>query len=155
MSKTTSKGKAPIQHKELEGLFFDESDSDYFAVPPKLKKAIKDSGFTCRLVNRKKYQEDGNFHRSGWKVYPVAKLLGDNSGSIDFLSGTDPEGYFRKGDLVLAIKPIEHQERHQKKISEKNKAQLGYTKQAAKELKEAARRAGYKDLEVMEGYESN
>jgi hypothetical protein len=67
---------------------------------------------------------------------------------------SDAAGLIRRGDLILAVRPIEHNKAHNDAIRAKNKRLAGHNKAKAQELRDFAREAGV-NSKVLEGYEDN
>ena len=118
-------------------------------VPPDLAKELKDSGLSYRWINAKEFQKNFGFHHSGWQPYKRKQT----SAKVDSLYGGDVEGYVRRGDLVLAVKTNEEQEKHKMGLAYKANLYAGLNKKQAAQLAEAARQAGVK-TKVSDSYES-
>lgn len=156
MSKPVSKGKAPISQKKLGSVdgdfWFDPANGDLTSIPSSVKTQLRDEGYACRLINSKKYQEDRGFHKSGWRVYKFERGQEIGQGSLDFGFGVDAEGYLRRGDLVLAVMPLEMHESHRQNIFRKTKAQMGKNVADAKEIEQYARASGIQSVSIDAGY---
>lgn len=118
-------------------------------IDPQIKEELAEKGLSYRWINANKFIAQHGFHRTGWKPYQTEKR--ERKGALDFGMGVDPEGYIRRGDLVLAVKPEEMQARHRQRLKLKNDLYRGFNKQAADQLRELTRGIG----QVYEGYEAN
>jgi hypothetical protein len=147
-----SKGKVPVSKKNDVELShsFDDLDYNILKLDPELEKEIKAKGLVVRWVNAKKYQVDGNYHRSGWRAYKLDSASTAGKGSLDFNFGVTPEGYVIRNDLLLAYKTKESQERWRARIQAKTAAQNG--RSYAKELKAAFSDKGVA-AKIHDGYE--
>lgn len=106
-------------------------------VPQDIKSEIEDQGFVCRWINATEFQKQYGFHKSRWVPYK-RKDKKANAG----LLGGDPEGFIRRGDLVLAVKPRQEQELHAARIQHKTKINTMGAAKAAEELRNSARQHG-------------
>lgn len=142
-TKKTTKKKPVDLSKETQ-------ENSFFNVPAGIKEELSKKGFECRWINSIKYRQNFGFHRSGWKAYKTtaAKLAPD---SLDFGDGVDAEGYIRRGDLVLAVKPSQAAEQHREKIRAKNRRLMNYSQTAADDLRKTVGGSGA----VLEGYDEN
>lgn len=124
------------------------NDPFMFDVDPTLKAQIESEGFAVRWINRNKYVENRGDHR-GWRPYQIPIEKRESKGALDFQYGVDPDGYISRGDLVLAVRPVEMQAANKRRIANKNRAQQGYQAQAARELRETT------GMKVVEGYDDD
>lgn len=116
-------------------------------VPEGIKTELDAKGLVPRWINATELSRQFGFNKSGWKPYkPDTKvsLTGDYSG--------DPEGYLRRGDLILAVKSKTEHAIHKKKLQYKADLYKGYNTQKAQELRSFMRDAGIK-TKVVEGYD--
>lgn len=147
------KGQTPTKQKQVAA---DENfgySDDPLSLDPVLKAELEKKELAYRWINAKTFQENYGFHRSGWKPYK-REITQEKKGSLDFERGSDPEGYVRMGDLVLAVKPEEQQVRHREKLEAKRKLYSGENQQKAinEQLHEINRKSGGK-LKIHEGYD--
>lgn len=136
----------------------DSLENNKLLVPSSIVAELEAKNYEYRWLNAKEMVEKRGLHRTGWKVYKVtnpdkAKAKGD----FDFNNGVDVDGYVRRGDLVLGIKPKELQDRHRQKLKERNKNQDISRLQSlqARELRERAKDGGISDFSAYEGYDEN
>lgn len=144
-------GKVPSSSKGTSADFKD-LEFNLLAVDPELKAELDRKGLAYRFINAKQYQQNYGFHRTGWRVYKREATA--SSGSMDFSMGTDPEGYVRRGDLILAVKPKEMQEAHKQKIRAKTERYNNATKRNREnaDVLRAMAKTGGLDLTIEEGY---
>lgn len=152
-----SKGRAHISQKS-SSFNIDEMNelreqTEGFQLDPALKKELEDKGLAYRWINSSTYQKNFGHHRSGWRVYKRDEP-GKKGGSLDFAQGTDPEGYVRRGDMVLATKPVADQEKHRRSIARKSQIFQGINQQKADELRAMARESGT-DMSILDGYDGD
>lgn len=142
--------KKPVTKKVTPKLDFNPVDlyKSQLEIDNSLKKELTDKGLAYRWINAKQFQQSFGFHRSGWA--PYKRTAGAKQ---DSLFGGDPEGYVRRGDLVLAVKTIEEQAKHKAGLAYKTSLYSGLNRKQAQQLAEAARQAGFK-TKVSEGYEN-
>jgi hypothetical protein len=141
---TPSKKQTPKVEFNPADLYKSRLDMD-----PALAKELKEAGLVGRWINAKEFQKNYGFHHSGWT--PYKKKAAPNA-KVDSLFGGDPEGYVRRGDLVLAVKTTEEQEKHRMGLAYKASLNTGLNKKQAQQIAEAARNAGVKS-KVVDGYD--
>jgi len=146
------KGRVPLSQKndissDLQG---EDMELNLLTVDPALAKEIKDKGLVYRFINAPQLQQNYGYHRSGWT--PYKREATEKKGSLDFQFGTDPEGYVRRGDLVLAVKTVRANEQRKAKIAASTARYDQFNKQAANQLKDFSKENGL-DMRVEEGYE--
>lgn len=117
-------GKKPLsQKRQVQAPQTDVTD--LFGNPLTLDKevmdALKAKNLAHRFINAAQLQSMGGYHQYGWR--PIkAKDLYANMGTSDFMFGIDPEGYIRRGDLILAVRPQEVNEKHKAYLKQANEA---------------------------------
>lgn len=132
-SKKTEESQ-PVR-ESLEGIFGNALD-----VPAFLKKELDTKGLEGRWIDYKNYVENAGFHRTGWAPYKPENGV-----------GTTPDGYIRRGSVVLAARSKEQSDRHRAILKGKADRQLGAAKSStqANEL----RRMSNNTVPVVDGYE--
>lgn len=118
----------------------DDIFGNRLALTPELKQELAKQGFEGRWVNYKKLLDNQGHHEKGWVAYKRQKS--DTMEASTFLNGTDPDGYIRRGDSILAVKTVDQAERHRQFLRSKAERQQAYTKEKAAELRSLARNAG-------------
>lgn len=81
-----------------------------------------EKGLEVRWVSAKEMKENHGAHKWHWVVYKFESK--PSSGIIDasrFAFGIDPEGVVRRGDCVLAVRPIELGDQHRAHLAERRK----------------------------------
>jgi len=134
--------------KELAKL--DGGTSDVFDLPGDLKQELEEKGLVARWINAKQYEANYGQHRSGWQVYKREK--NKKMGPLDFSGGSDPDGYVRRMDSVLAVMPKEKFAVLRKRKQLKNAMQADVNEMQAETMREMLRRSGIEG-EITEGYD--
>jgi hypothetical protein len=124
--------------------------NDFFAIEPALKKEIEAKGLVYRWVNALKLKANYGYDKRQWSAY---KRDGQATGISSF---SDPEGYTRRGDLILAVqsKGIANARKAQLDARNKSQSSQQYAKQQAEDLRRNMRDSGIK-ADISEGYEDN
>ena len=127
------------------------SDLNLLKVDPGLGREIHDKNLEYRFIAWYRFVSAGHFHRNGWKPYIRDKTK--NQGGLNTKFGVDADGFTKRGDLVLAVKPKVFVELQRERIKAKNRAlnPKKHKENQAAELKEFGRKAGYSDLKVNTG----
>lgn len=149
-----SKNRPSLKEKQasteagLEGLSFDFNN--FFAIDPELKKEIEGKGMAYRWVNAIKLKANYGFDARQWAPY---KREGQVSGMSTF---SDPEGFIRRGDLILAVQPKAVAAARKAQVASRNKSQslAERNKAQAEELRRQLRSNDIK-ADISEGYEDN
>jgi hypothetical protein len=153
-----AKGRASLKSKTQKADFAHlTSEVNLLTVDPELAQFLQQEGYAYRWLNLKRYLQDGNSHRSGWVAYQLADetISAIRGGTISFRYGISPEGYIVRNDLVLGVKPIELQEAHRRKLSEKNRRQSAAVQQEhADKLREMVKESGVR-ARVEVGYDGD
>lgn len=113
-----------------------------FTLSEELKKELKEQGLVGRFINYKQLTEMGGVHAKDWR--PYKRKSSDTMDTASFLSGTDPNGYVRRGDSILAVKSEEEVEAHREWLQARAARHKNFKKQKADELREYARDHGIK-----------
>jgi hypothetical protein len=147
-------GRKPLSQKgkpsgAARPLGLDEIFGNPLSVDPAIAKAIEAQGKEYRWVGYQKLVSNGGYHERGWK--PVKRSECGNMESIPTF-GVDPEGYIRRGDLVLAVRDKELCERHRAYLREQAGRGKQIQKKHADELRQQVKAAGI-DATITEGYE--
>jgi hypothetical protein len=145
------KGATP-KSKKTESTDFTHADNDFnlLKIDPELAKELDEKGLAHRWINAKEYEASYGYHKTGWRAYRRPKAEG--SGSLDFEYGTDPEGYVRRRDLVLAVKSKEAHGKHKAQLEEKNRVYRNIAKSQKKQLQDYARNSGV-STEITDSYD--
>ena len=105
MSDNIIKGKVALSTKPTTStdLSWEEGYDDFLKIDPSLKAELDAKGFGFKFIRSKKFTDDGGFNKQGYKPYKRDRVDKKDGSLFEF--GTDPEGYTRRGDLILAVKP--------------------------------------------------
>jgi hypothetical protein len=143
----STKGKVKKPKAQVSSDFLSSSNDPFmFDIDPKLKAELDNKGLATRWINRTKYVDNRGDHR-GWRPYKLEGAKVEQKDALDFQYGVDPDGYVSRGDLVLAVRPMEVHEANRRRIARKNQAQQGHQAQAARELQEQT------GMKVHQGYD--
>lgn len=119
-------------------------------IPANIKAELSAKGLEGRWISFKQYADNYGYHKNNWAVFKS-----DSKTSPDgVLFGNNPDGIIRRGDLVLAARPMEQGDEHRAILAEKARIARGYQKAKAEELRQMAKDRSV-DAEVYEGYEDN
>lgn len=132
-------GKVPQSEKPKEKLglvTYDDIYTNPLQVPNELKEELEEAGLSYKFINGKELVENHGFHHAGWKPYKP-KCQAVTAATF----GADPEGYFRRGDLILAVLPKEVVARQKAFIKQKAQNMID-PNNAKRELKALAQRSG-------------
>ena len=151
---SNSKGKLSLKDKELASEMpinpaFD--DSDAFAIDPVLKAELDGKGLAHRWINAKTYKDNYGYDRRRWVPYKRESKAPSGYESYGY---ADPEGFIRRGDLILAAQPQAFADNRKAKIIARTASQANQNKQAAAELAETLKNSGHR-AKVYEGYDEN
>jgi len=146
------RGRKPLSKKkaiETQVTFY----GDMTALPLDVKKELEDNGLVARWVDAKQMKEWEGYHRSGWQVYrrPENVIMKMKEDGPRF--GRDPDGFVRRGTLILAAKTKEENERHKQHLARRARTYSSqHRKQQADELRQQAR-AGGLNTTIVDSYE--
>lgn len=146
---TTRNGKRPISEKNVST----ELDADFgnnLRIPTEVMKELKAKDLPFRFVDAPGLAKNGNMHKNGWVPYK-ADCTPTDAGSLQL--GVSPDGFIRRGTLILATRSKAVDLQHRTLISRRNAAQRDVQAHAARQLKETAKAAGFKESIVVEGYD--
>lgn len=119
--------------------------ADMHAIPESIRVELKEKGMDYRWVSYTKYAKYGGVHERGWTAYKRAAPL-TGTEAIMFGSGTD--GIIRRGDNLLAVRPLAWTKEHKDWIRSQTRAKQNHSKAKEEELRQAARERG---LDVVVG----
>lgn len=150
MSQPIVNGKKPVSSKPSAPAWeaeFGDPFADPLRLPPGFKEALTEKKLECRFINIKRLQEMGGFHHHAWQPWTPARF-----GKIevnDFHWGKSPDGRIIRGDLVLAVRPVQIGDRHRAQLKMKNEALSMTQKKNVAEMKKLAGR----DVKVVDGFD--
>lgn len=141
--KPAAKVKAPLYNPTS---FY----NDQLALDDELKAELAEKGLSYKFINAQEFAKRGS-HKSHWVPYKREKKV-ENS-SFSKIYGTDPEGFVRRGDLILAVKTMEQADAHRDFLRQRSQQlSTSVDQQAAEELKRTFRNAGVK-AKILTGYD--
>lgn len=145
--KKNIQGRKPLSQKSKPAPFGDDEFGNPLSLDRAIIEAIEAKGLAYRFINSPQTMAMGGYHRWGWRPITLKELKGDqganlNSNSLYF--GNDPDGYVRRGDCVLAVRPKEVHEKHQQHLRTKAAEQTlsASDRASAEQLRRAAKAAG-------------
>jgi len=142
---STKQNKEKLSTEELTQ--FDLEDQ--LAIDPDILAEIKGKNLAFRWINGVKFRENYGFDARRWIPYKSETAANSAFGF------KDSEGYIRRGDLILATRPMSVNNAHKAKIQRKNETlAASQNNQAAEELRERMRDAGVK-AKIYQGFEEN
>lgn len=119
---STINGKKPLSSKAKPApLTYDDLFGNKLGVDPAIKKRIDEMDMDCRFISVKHLQDMGGFHDHGWrpiKMKEVCATMDEHTKQL----GSDPEGYIRRGDLVLGVRSKERGRLHKTYLAQEAKA---------------------------------
>jgi len=129
----------------------DFSNEDQFADRLSMSQALKDEiaskGLAYRFINEGEWRRNFGRHKYGWRPYNIS-----TGGALVDLKGLTPENVYRVGDLLLAVRPLEMQEKHKDVINKRRERLNNLNKTQGEELKDQLARAGVA-TKVVTGYD--
>lgn len=151
-------GKKPLSSKKATAatpLNADEIFGNELGVSKDMAAAIDKGGYTYRFISASKLAGNGGYHHRMWKPLPMKQLKEWGYATMDafsFTIGNDPDGYVRRGDLVLAVRPKEITEKHRALLKQEAKRASMSQKKHSDELRQMAKEHGV-DAQVLDTYE--
>lgn len=122
------------------GTNMEEIFDSTFKVPEQVAAEIKEAGLVSRWINATEFKKAFGFHKNRWQPFQSKYMKSLANG----IFGGDPEGYVRRGDLILAVKSKELQDKHRAFVKDRTEALAGKAKQHKAKLREIAREHGVK-----------
>lgn len=134
-------------------LNMDDIFGNALGVDPTILADIQKQGKVHRFINAKQLGEMGGHHPRGWVPYkPSAEQRANMEGQA-LLFGSDPNGYVRRGDCILAVRPKELNDKHKAYLRQESARTANVAKEAAAGVREFIRANGL-DMRVQEGAEA-
>ena len=153
-SNAIKNGKKPIKAKVQASIIReDELFGNPLKLPPGLEAELIAAKLIWRFIDSKKLYENHGYHDKGWTPYKRTNMS-ETDKKAEFKDGSDPDGVYRRGSLILAVKPNEAAEKHRQFLRQKADRQKSYNKTKAAELRQMARES-FQDAKkvIFEGYE--
>lgn len=145
-----NQGRKPIATKKVakaSQLSLDDVFGNNLALDKNIVEEIEKKGLVYRFVSKKTLTDMGGHHPRGWVPYKP-----ESNGTMGFLFGSSPDGYIHRGDLILAVRSAELNERHKLYLNQEARRKSVAPKHAAKELRSMIESSGA-EVKVHEGYE--
>lgn len=137
------KGKEPVSRK-YEDIDSPSNQPSLLHITDTVKKVLDSKDLACKWISDITYRRNYGFNKEGWKPHKFSENV----------EGMDPEGFLRRGDLILASQPTENVAEKKARIRRKTQAYEGFNKEKANELRRLAKDSGL-DMQIHEGYEDN
>jgi hypothetical protein len=120
-----------------------------------MKTLIESKGMAIRFISAPKLAANAGYHARAWRALSTKQLKEWGYATIgldNFLNGSDPDGYIRRGDLVLAVRPLEQHKMHQAYLKQEANRANRSQKKHADALRDYVKDHNL-DARVHEGYE--
>lgn len=140
--------KPTVTKKDPSTLTLAKLYASKLEIPLSIAEDIAKNGNVARWINGTQFQREHGFHRSRWQPYRIEKKPGVTASSA---YSPDPEGFVRRGDLILAIRSEQEAAQHKAVLDHKANLYKGYEKQKKAELQAHLKEAGIKS-KVEAGY---
>jgi hypothetical protein len=153
-------GKKPLSSKAQTAaapISIDDVFGNALGLSADLLKILDKEGYAHRFVSAAAIEQSSGYHQSGWKPVSQAQLKKWGHATMDshsFSFGTDPEGYIRRGDLVLALRPQALNEKHRAYLAQEAQRGQHVQKKHAEELRRQVADAGA-DIKIHEGFDDD
>lgn len=144
-------GRLPASAKKDLDVFDIFQEMSLLDVDPRVKEAIEAKGHTIRWINASKFKEAGGFNKHGWQPVRISDLPEAVVKGTNLAYGATAEGFMIRNDMMLASRPQELTNKHEKLLQAKALLASGKTKQAAEGIRDSLGKYG----RVIEGYEEN
>lgn len=131
--------------------------SNRLEVPQVYMEEAQEMGCEVRWISAKELKEKHGHHDKKWIAWKFRTKLDDgilDSSRFAFGAG-DSEGVVRRGDLVLAVRPVEVGDAHRQQLAEKRSIYNRFGAAKRKEYKDFVRSAMGKDAKAYEGYDED
>lgn len=151
---SSAKSKPTLKDKEAASelpVTLDVNGDDAFSIDPALRAELESKGLAHRWINARKFKDNYGYDARRWVPYKRESKM---PGGYESFGYADPEGFIRRGDLILAAQPIAIAEARKAKIAARTAALAGHNKQAAADLKKTMKEAGL-NAKVHEGFDEN
>ena len=149
-------GQKPISSKPTSAGAYEFGPSSILEISPELKAELDQKGLSYRFVDGGKLSQMGGFHKNGWRIYRQDKKASGTMDGTEFFYGQDPDGYVRRGTLVLAVKPKSMNDAHKAYLAERVESSKTHNARKAAELRALAKENRVeKQITIHEGFEEN
>lgn len=146
-------GKKPLSSRgSPTPINMDDIFGNQLGIDPALAKAIDAEGQAYRFINAKRLQDMGGMHQNGWRPYRPSEEARAKMDAHTLLFGSDPNGFIRRGDCILATRPKELHEKHKAYLRQEANRGKNVNKVAAQNMRDFVKSNGL-DMRVQEGAE--
>ena len=147
MAKPMKNNKLPLSAKHNnEAVSYEDVYMNELELDPDLKKELQTKNLAWRFINATAYRKNGT-HKSRWIPYKR-----ETKSPVDQIFGVEADGYVRRGDLVLAVKPKTDADRQRAFLAHRAKAQMQVQQSHGEEFRRFAAESGVK-TSVSEGFD--
>jgi hypothetical protein len=146
-------GMKPLSQKQAPASPYrdDELFGNVQTIPEDIQKELDAKGLVGRWLDNSRIAANGGYHPKGWVPY---RREGGAADQQSFMFGQSPDGYVRRGTLILGAKTKEAHAKHTALL--KQQADYRKIKSVERGHAEGLRRiGGSSGLRVHEGYEED
>jgi len=144
-------GKLPASSRALIDDLTLFAEQSAFDVDPAIKKDLEAKGKTLRWINATEFTKSGGFNGKGWSPVRVADIESKVLAGSSMGYGSTAEGFIIRKDMMLAQRPKETTDKHERLLSARARLASGKSKQNADQIRDGLGKYG----NVIEGYEEN
>jgi hypothetical protein len=130
----------------------DDIFGNALGLDPELVASIKAKGLSHRFINARKLIDMGGYHPKGWRPYKPSAEERAKLEAQSLLFGSDPDGYIRRGDCILAVRTSELNDKHKAYLKQEAARTQNTAKNAASQIRDFIKSNGL-DMRVQEGAE--
>jgi hypothetical protein len=145
-------GKLPLSKKGTVTTNPDSVFSSKLAIPKDIQADLDERKLEARWIDGKSLTENYGYHAKDWIPYEMPEKLRKSQ----WRTGNDPDGTFRRGTLVLAVKSTEDVAKHKAflKLRAEQSTVQRHNKEEAEKMRHWAKETGG-GVKILEGYEEN
>jgi hypothetical protein len=148
---TIKNGRIARPAPKSKPVSLDDIFGNTLSVDPAVAASIEKKGLEYRFISAAKLQANAGYHHRAWRAIKLKDIEGFSGDAF----GSDPDGYYRRGDLVLAVRSKELGDKHRtflKQENARNNARLA-NKKHAQEMREYVKDNNLEEgMTVHEGY---
>jgi hypothetical protein len=127
----------------------DEVFGNPLSIPPVIKKYLEEKKLAHRFISHVKLKATAGRHHRGWSPLSLKEVPGYDTMNT---FGSSPDGYYYFGDLILAVRPQELNQKHKAYLKQEAQAASNTQRKGAEELRQYVK-SNKLDMRVHEGYE--
>lgn len=144
---STKNGRIPRPARNAPRMSLSDVFGNPLEVPKQVAEALTKQNKVWRWVSYRQLVDNGGHHDKGWSA-----VKAKDCGIVDTSAfGSDPDGYIRRGTLVLAVRSSEVNDKHKAYLKQEADRYSKVQSRHASELRQYAKAAGI-DMSVSEGY---